>query len=126
MNEKVSNDSIEKFSGYFNWLNPFNLRTKQSVLKTVVEFLHLIGISGNIVHSSLEHILFLTGLPVANVRSRVGFRLPYGLPAEFLRGLTGANSLCADKQNEPSRCADKQNEHSRCADKLTSKINSGG
>ena len=63
-----------------------------------------------------------------------GFWLPFGLPTEFFRGLTGANSRCADKQNELSWCADKQNElswcadkqnkHSRCADKLTNKINS--
>ena len=38
-----------------------------------------------------------------------GFWLPFGVPAEFLRGLIGANSLCA--------------EWSRCADKLSNKIN---
>ena len=80
----------------------------------------------------------------AGMLSDFGFWLPFGLPVEFLRGLTGSNSLfadkqnepsrcvdkqnepsrCVDKQNEPSRCADKQNEHSRCTDKLTNKIKS--
>ena len=47
--------------------------------------------------------MFEAGMP-----SDFGFWLLFGLPAEFLRGLTGANSLRADKQNEPSWCADKQ------------------
>ena len=61
-----------------------------------------------------------------------GFHLAF--PFGIFRGLTGANSLCADKQHEPSRYADKQNEPSRradkqnkqspCADKPTNKINS--
>ena len=64
-------------------------------------------------------MLFLTGLSVAKCSKPRCFEIPFGHPAEFLRGLT-----CADKQNELSRCTDKQNKHSRFADKLTNKINS--
>ena len=52
----------------------------------------------------------------AGMLSDVGFWLLFGLPAEFLRGLTNVNSLSADKQNK----------HSRCTDKLTNKQNKLG
>ena len=48
---------------------------------------------GNCVRAKQECTLILAGLPVANVRSWVAFRTPFGIPADFLRGLTVANSL---------------------------------
>ena len=67
-------------------------------------------------------ILDWPGYPWQMFEAEMFWGLSFGLPAEFLRGLTGTNSLSVDQQNEPNRCADKLTNKINSADMLPIKV----